>query len=205
MVGVTIADTPKFYKMAQLAAQSVEKHANIPTHIITQGKASASWLWKFELWDMFPNDTVFFFDADTIMVKDVDLTPFDNQTKFIAVKDQYITEHSDLTTCNLDANIYFNSGVMFFNQQHKEIANWVQTKRKIRPLITGFFDQSYFNKAVQELAIPLRLIATCWNYMRYDPLTAPKNVIIGHYTFHNNTQGQRKRDSVLQWLLQNHN
>lgn len=200
MVGVTIANNDKFYEMAKIAANSVAKHAKIPTLILTNGKSYSFWLWKFELFDLFPNETVFYFDSDTVLLKDVDLKQFNDQEEFIAVQDQYIVGHSDLQNNNLEHSSYFNSGVMFFNHRHKEIATWVENKRITRPINTTFYGQTYWNLAVKELNIPLKLLPSKWNYLRYHPDTSPTDVIIGHYTFHNNNEGQKNRLLTLNRL-----
>lgn len=182
MVGVTIAHGGVYFNMAQAAAASVAKYAAIPVFIITAGKDKIAKWWKHELFEYFPNQTIFYFDADTLMLKPADLLQFDDKVEFIAVNDQYIDMHTDVKALNLESSTYFNSGIMIFNQRHKQIASWIDNRRIYNPLNTKFIDQDYWNMAVKELNIPLQLIDKNWNYLRYHPRHAPESVIIGHYT-----------------------
>ncbi len=200
MIGVTVANNSYYFGMAQAAAKSVAKYANIPTLILTNGKDKHPKWWKHELFEYFPNQTIFYFDADTVMLQQVDLSQFEDQEEFIAVHDQHIEGHEDLKFNNFDAKLYFNTGVMIFNQRHKEITNWINDKKLNSPLKTGFVDQTYWNRAVKELKIPMRLLDAKWNTLRYQPRMR-KDIIIGHYSYHDNREGQRQRISVQRQVL----
>lgn len=170
MIGVTIC-SPEFSELARIAADKFTKHTGLASVVLLtqQGK---NYIAKFELHTMFNGQTVVYFDADLWFINDCDLSGFDDQDRFLAVKDAgvYEDDHFPKHDCNvldLDIDSYFNAGFFIWNDRHKEVfESAAQIYEARKNYLKDFGEQSCLNAAVQSMS-KVGLISNSFNYIPF--------------------------------------
>ena len=120
MIGVTIGVGKAYFRMAELAAESVRQFTGLPVEVIahTPGEEHPA-KYKLKLLEQFPG-TVFYFDADTRMVGPwPGLLEYDNSPKFVAsLHDPSKAKDRDARHYKIDPRRWFYSGLWIANREH---------------------------------------------------------------------------------------
>ena len=85
VIGITVCNKP-YEALAHQAAASFRKYTGAPALILTTDDP-ASYDWKYALPEIAGDRVFCFFDADTLVIKPLDLDPFRNINGIAAVRD----------------------------------------------------------------------------------------------------------------------
>lgn len=85
VIGITVCNKP-YEALAHQAAASFRKYTGAPALILTTDDP-ASYDWKYALPEIAGDRVFCFFDADTLVIKPLDLSPFRNINGIAAVRD----------------------------------------------------------------------------------------------------------------------
>jgi hypothetical protein len=189
ILGVTIA-SPEYRDMAVKAVESFQRMTGHNALAYFDNKPKNYGV-KLQLNRLVPgqNQTLVFFDADTLWVKPVDLRPFTNRPEFLAVPDVAFRNPSDVDfpvrDCKvhgMDPKKYFNSGVFIFNDSHAPVFDRAREIFKTKTF-ADFGEQSALNYAVQETECPLRFLPEGFNFLpvsRKGVFDWPSDVYVVH-------------------------
>ncbi len=179
MLGITIAIGNSYKRMAARATASFAKNAGLETRILTpQTSLRDKRMTKLDLFDLVPEDTFIFFDADTLMIRQEDLS-FGFVDGFGACENMEIGAVTrECIKYKLDRALYFNSGVMFLDRERH--AKFFDEARALDISMPRHGDQTHLNIAAQRSGIRIELFADRYNYIWTGQDDIPDDTIIVH-------------------------
>lgn len=175
VIGITVAN-PLYMKLAQAAAASFRKYTGSPAIILTTDDP-ASYDWKYTLPEIAGDRVFCFFDADTLFIKPVDLSPFRNINGIAAVRDA--SRHAVDSFCLPDAvaldfppENYCNTGLFFANarqpavRQAFDLARLLMTEHRagVGPVLKDVTEQSILNAAWDRSDVDMMYLPPAWNF-----------------------------------------
>lgn len=161
MIAVTIAVGPKYEAAAALAVHSCREATGLNPFTIRNCGACPPAKLKLRLLEMFPRESVLYFDADARFLRPWDPRQYEGSPAVVAVLDwPSAARNADCAAFNLDARSYFASGFWIANAKH-HAATWAEA-RKIAfatDYRTAFkYEQTALNAAVQRGDVPVRFL-----------------------------------------------
>jgi len=182
MLAITIADSVAYRRMAELAAASVRDHTGLETRIVEPAAGVPAAVAKLLLLQDWPDQTIVYFDADTRLVADWDLRPFDQRPYFAAVPDLLSDAlTADCKRFKLDPVRYVNSGVWIANQRHAAAFAWAYQFATDKSYRTSFgWEQSALNAALQRHQIPLHFLDRRYNWICRQDNPPPPDAVLLH-------------------------
>jgi hypothetical protein len=179
VVGVTIATGTRYLQYAIRAARSVQEKAGLPTCILGAnfGDVSPTAL-RLRLFEYFTG-TVFYFDADTILLQPFDVTKYANSSQFVCVHDRVSPGiREDCLSHNLKESEYFNAGIFIANKRHHEAmfaeavnCQEIKSRRGVHTIL---------NLAAKRHGTPMTLLADRFNYVAAGKRGCPADTVIAH-------------------------
>lgn len=122
--------------------------------------------------DAFSGKSVVFFDADYWLLRHVDFGAYLNSPDFIGVRDhgtqlQGCFPREDCLKFGLDSAAYVNTGFFIFNADaHREL--WPLARELMaRADMADHGEQSYLNRAIQQLGIPQTMLPVKFNFWKF--------------------------------------
>jgi lipopolysaccharide biosynthesis glycosyltransferase len=182
MIGVTIGVGERFEGLARLAAASVEKHTGLSTRVLTEAQDDPCFL-KLKMFDLVDEDDIFYFDADTRMLRPWCVTDCAGQEEFLAVADlPSFFVKLECHQCGLPDEGYFNTGMMILNRRHHQrVMAEAEAIFQAEPFRTFYHEQTYINLACHRLGAGVRLLPEAYNYIGYGTIRgAPADVVLAH-------------------------
>ncbi len=174
MVGVTIGVGDWWREAATLGAARAKHYLGIDTIILTEdhmqrfGVAHPWWL-KTIVFDLVPNDTVLYFDADLIWSDHWDLSPYEFRPELCCARDlchaPWIAGEAD--KIDIHPRDYFNAGLFIANAEHH--LAWMQMTMRLaidkRTASFSWFDQSLMNLARASSQTPVHFLPQRFNFI----------------------------------------
>lgn len=195
MIGVTIGYGQYYQMIARWAMDEVEKYTGLKTFCISSYNNPIDLndkykipLVKFDIFDIVKDDDIFFFDADTIIVRDWDVQSLAGPSlKAVAdIETNAINRDIFLNAPGMDATKYINTGMMILNRQsHKHIFEYAKKIYETRPFhYTCCYEQTYLNLAIHELGVELDLLDSKYNYVGFaflpGRIEGPDDMVLAH-------------------------
>ena len=175
MIGVTLAIGGGYQYYAELAMESVTKHTGLDCVCISEPKREVEqWALphlKFDLFDYVEDDDIFFFDADTRMVRDWEVQALAGEKMGVVADFPYseILKDREQNVPEIPEGEYFNTGMMILNRQaHEPVLRRAREIQENTPFEwTCCYDQSYINKAAHEMRAPLLILPEIYNFVGF--------------------------------------
>ena len=175
-IAVTIGIRGVYPYLAQRAAESCVWSTSLPTFIVARyalerfpSCVKGNRL-KFHLFDLFPEaTTILYFDADTLFLKQWDVSSYAATESFICVRDQenkWSSADSEATGVPLSS--YFNSGFFIASRKTHQPMFELANRLYQNNFPTTLIDQGYLNRARYDLAIPIELLPQQYNSVAYE-------------------------------------
>jgi len=176
MIGVTIGTGEYYTKLAQHAAQAIEKMTGVKTIILGDEHLASSGLpyshhLKLRIFDLVDHDQVMFFDSDMVCLKPWNPPRFAKTDAVVAVAERL---HPMVIRACKDWDIpiqeYFNAGLMIFNRKsHQE---WLrETERFVtaNPGVPSYdpYDQTPLNITRHRMGLKLELLDRRYNWVGF--------------------------------------
>lgn len=175
MRGLTIG-VGNYRDMAERAAESVALYAGIAVDVITecpQGiHPSAYRLWLIDDY----SEPVFWFDADTLMIAEWDLSAVAGPFSAMLDRPGY-GQDAECHRWGVDARRYFNAGVMVIHPEAFPAMRLARNIVKAPAYQSAFIEQTAINVAIQWLGIEVNYLEKRFNHFASDPLP-PDTVLI---------------------------
>lgn len=187
MIAVTIGVGEKYGLLAALAADSCRKRTGLEVHILGPEAVQHHGLQKphhlkFRLFKEFPEaETILYFDADTIFLKDFDPRAYANLPEFVCAHDLWDRGWviQDARRVGIPPTDYFNSGFFILNRTHHQ--KMLETAEcLLKTIKSPFKDQTVLNAARVQLAVPVRWLGKEFNYLSFQDSKEPERVVVGH-------------------------
>jgi len=194
ILGVTIGYGKRYFEYAEMAAESVRRHTGINTFILTENEIDnhpilrnanikdRPYMAQIQLFDFF-DGTIFYFDADTYMLKDWDLSEYYEREEIVAVKDLKRSCKHDCEAFGLDIDKYINIGMFIATKRyHSKICCMSMVFSGIRKILpeSYFREQTFFNMACQKTNCPILFLDDKYNYIAYGIRGTPNDVVVAH-------------------------
>lgn len=174
VIGITIANPP-YLKLAEQAAASFRKYTGAPALILTTDDASYDW--KYTLSEIAGDRVFCFFDADTLFIRPVDLSPFRNINGIAAVKDasrQALDSFClhDALALDFPPENYCNTGLFFANPRVPAVREAFDLARRLMvehragngPVLQDVTEQSLLNAAWNRAGADMIYLDDAWNF-----------------------------------------
>lgn len=187
MIAVTIGVGEKYELLAALAADSCRRRTGLQVHILGPEAVQRHGLQKphhlkFRMFKEFPEaETILYFDADTIFLKDFDPHAYVNQPEFICVHDLWDRGWiiQDARRVGIPPTEYFNSGLFILNRTHHQ--KLLETAEHLLQVIhSPFKDQTVLNAARVRLGVPVRWLGKEFNHLSFPDSKESERAVIGH-------------------------
>ena len=187
MIAVTIGGGTKYAALARLAAASCRKHTGLPVRILgatalrRQGVRKPHHL-KFRLFEECPDaDTLLYFDADMVFLKDASFREYADRPEFVCCRDLAGADHirDDAAFIGIPPADYFNSGLFILNRAHHN--GMLKAAEELAdPLERRLHEQTAFNAARARLGVPLLFLGREFNFLEFEQLETDEPVVVGH-------------------------
>lgn len=209
MIAVTVAVGEKYGLMAGLAAESCRRRTGLEVRILgddamrRQQVAKPHYL-KFRLFEECPDaENILYFDADTVFLRDFEPRAFVDKSDFVCVQDRgnMDTVSKDAKRIGISADEYFNSGFFIANRTHHH-AMLKMAEDLTSSIVSGLFDQTHLNAARIRMNIPALFLGREYNWLRFESLERPTQVVIGHIFKFGNRPDETIRRYYQFWARQ---
>lgn len=174
VIGITIA-TPGYFDLAQTAAASFRKYARAPALVLTTDEAGYDW--KYTLPEIAGDRVFCFFDADTLVIKPLDLSPFRNINGIAAVRDasrQAVDSFClpDALALDFPPERYCNTGFFIANPRVPavraafDLARLLMAEHRagIGPVLKDVTEQSLLCAAWHRAGVDMTFLGDDWNF-----------------------------------------
>lgn len=174
MIAVTVV-TPSYRHLEKDAVKRFKKHSGLPVKVVRCADKDG-FMTKLELDRFCGRNRIVFFDVDYWLLRRVSFEKWDASTWFAvhdsAVFNPHAFPHTDCEQFGMDKMRYFNSGFFVCNLALQSHRNVFQTARRLQSRVsrgslavpTDKTDQFFFNKAAQDICVPLHLVPLKFNY-----------------------------------------
>lgn len=175
IIGITVCNKP-YEALAHQAAASFRKYTGAPALILTTDDP-ASYDWKYALPEIAGDRVFCFFDADTLVIKPLDLSPFRNINGIAAVRDasrQALDSFClpDALALDFPPDRYCNTGLFIANPRVPavraafDLARLLMAEHKagIGPALKDLTEQSIFNAAWHRAGVDMMYLDDSWNF-----------------------------------------
>lgn len=181
MIGVTIGVGPWWESIARRNCLRAQHYLGIETIVLTEqhmrryGVSNPQWL-KSVILDLFPSDTVLYFDADLVWTDYWDVSELVNRPELICVRELVNgpTIVGEAVKLEFEPREYFNSGLMIVNTAHHR--EWMQLTMRLsihpRALSMVWHEQTCLNWARAKLQVPTHFLPARYNFICQPPLTS---------------------------------
>lgn len=159
MIAVTIAVGTAYQQMAKLAVESCKKNVGLVPIVISETPCKPAW-YKLRLLDLFPGETILYFDADARFLRPWDVSVFEDTPWPVVVQDWPSTaRNEDCGRYKIDRDRYFASGLWIANWRHRVIWRAAREIGEKPDYRTQFkYEQTALNTACQRTEIPLTFL-----------------------------------------------
>jgi hypothetical protein len=179
MLAVTIGAGPRYAAEAETAAATVRWSTGLDTVVLTAtpGEPIPAF-YKLRLLDMFPGESILYFDADTRFLRKWDVARHDGSPAFRAVLDWPSAAcRGDCRTFSLDASRYVNTGIWIASPHHAAAFRLAGEICHAADYSTRFqYEQTALNAALQRLGIPMIFMDR-----RYNAICSPRRLRSGEF------------------------
>lgn len=175
VIGITVCNKP-YEALAHQAAASFRKYTGAPALILTTDDP-ASYDWKYALPEIAGDRVFCFFDADTLFIKPLDLTPFRNINGIAAVRDasrQALDSFClpDALALDFPPENYCNTGFLIANPRVPavraafDLARLLMAEHRagIGPVLKDVTEQSLLNAAWHLAGVDMTFLGDDWNF-----------------------------------------
>jgi hypothetical protein len=193
MLAVTIAVGGMWEKLAELAAASVRARTGLSTRVLGAvemsrfGKRVPQHL-KFKLFEACPDvETILYFDADTLFLRNWDPRVFAGRSEMVCVRDEPPTHDAqawkrllaEAKKAGLPVEDYFNSGLLILHRAHHS-ALLARAEQEAAEFCSVFHDQTYLNRARRVLGVSALWLPGEYNRIGRNFSAEGSPVVIGH-------------------------
>jgi hypothetical protein len=175
VIGITVCNKP-YEALAHQAAASFRKYTGAPAIILTTDDP-ASYDWKYALPEIAGDRVFCFFDADTLVIKPLDLAPFRNIAGVAAVRDasrQALDSFClpDALALDFPPDRYCNTGFFFANARQPAVRAAFDLARRlmaesragIGPVLKDVTEQSLLNAAWYRTGVDMMFLPDGLNF-----------------------------------------
>jgi lipopolysaccharide biosynthesis glycosyltransferase len=179
MIGATLI-TPAYAEIGLEAVKRFKRHTGIDVVILWRDDGPDAFAAKLDIPLTIRDQTVVFFDSDWWMIRDCDLSEFQNRHEFFAVPDLGIHDPSafcspDSKTLNIDQSFYFNSGFWIANFRYPSQGLAFAKARQLyqdhrNGVIKGIYDfgeQSVLNAGIQRAECDISFLESNYNFIHW--------------------------------------
>lgn len=156
MIAITIAVGAKYEAAAKLAVDSCERMTGLRAFTLRNTGACPPAKFKLRLLEMFPLQTIFYFDADARFLRPWDPRQYEDSSSVVTVLDwPSAARNDDCTTFGINPSRYFASGFWIANARHHAAA-WAEARKIAHApdYRTAFkYEQTALNTAVQRAGL----------------------------------------------------
>ncbi len=167
----------EYARLTRTTAKAFTDRTGLPVKVLGDREYEESGLdyphrLKFRMFDLVDATSILYVDADILYINDWDpmeLIARNGVENFQAVRDWWFTKHigRECERFNIPPDEYFNSGWMYLTRQHRHMLERAEYLSK--EMDSTYKDQTYLNKAVQQLEIPRVWADRRCNWIRYNP------------------------------------
>lgn len=177
MIAVTIAVGDEYQALARLAVESCRRCTGLDPIVITDTEGVLPAFYKLRLLDIFPGETVFYFDADARFLRPWDVHEFANHPYPIAVLDwPSEARRIDCERYGLEQYRYFASGFWIANDAHSGVWRAAAKIAFSESYQTAFkYEQTALNTAVQHAALPITILDRRFFWVPIHERAAPQS------------------------------
>jgi hypothetical protein len=188
VIAVTIGIGEVYEHLADLAGRSCSRHTGLPVYTIGQEavdryKSSRPDLLKFEIFEEFATaDTILYFDANAIFIREFDVLKFVNVPAIVCIKDLWDMPWviGEARALRIKPQEYFHGGILILNRVwHKPMLEYAKKLVK-KWLPAEWAGQNAINGARAEMGVPVHFLSKAYNYLRFEDTSFPEKVTIGH-------------------------
>lgn len=158
MIAITIAVGAKYEAAAKLAVESCEKMTGLRAFTLRNTGACPPAKFKLRLLELFPLQTILYFDADARFLRSWDPRQYEDSSSVVTVLDwPSAARNDDCTTFGINPSRYFASGFWIANARHHAAA-WAEARKIAHDpdYRTSFkYEQTALNTAVQLAGLPV--------------------------------------------------
>ncbi len=177
VIGITVCNKP-YEALAHAAAASFRKYTGAPALILTTDDP-ASYDWKYALPEIAGDRVFCFFDADTLVIKPLDLAPFRNIAGIAAVRDasrQALDSFClpDALALDFPPDRYCNTGFFFANARQPAVRAAFDLARRLMaesragvegfPVLKDVTEQSILVAAWHRAGVEMTYLDDTWNW-----------------------------------------
>ena len=158
MIAVTIGVGDKYREMAELAAASVRRHTGLQPVIITETPGEpVPARWKLRLLDLYPDQTVLYFDGDARLLRPWNVAVFEGTPWPVVCQDWSSgARTADCKAFRIDPDRYFASGFWIAGPAQRDTWRRALIIATDPGYTTAFkYEQSALNTACQRMGSPL--------------------------------------------------
>jgi len=179
MLAVTIGVGHRYAVEAEEAAETARWSTGLETIVLTAtpGELTPAF-YKLQLLDMFPGETILYFDADTRFLRRWDAGRHSDSPAFRAVLDWPSgARNGDCEAFGLDRSRYINSGLWIASPHHVEAFRLADQICHADDYSTQFqYEQTALNSALQRLGVPMIFM-----HRRYNAICSPRRLRSGEF------------------------
>ena len=179
MLAVTIGVGHHYAAEAETASATVRWSTGLETVVLTATPGEpVPAFYKMRLLDMFPGETILYFDADTRFLRKWDVVRHDGSPAFRAVLDWPSTaRNTDCKAFALDASRYVNTGIWIASPHHAPVFRLADRICHASDYATEFqYEQTALNAALQRLGVPMIFLDR-----RYNAICSPRRLRSGEF------------------------
>lgn len=175
VIGITVCNKP-YEALAHQAAASFRKYTGAPALILTTDDPN-SYDWKYALPEIAGDRVFCFFDADTLLIRPLDLAPFRNIAGVAAVRDasrQALDSFClpDALALDFPPDRYCNTGLFIANARQPavraafDLARLLMAEHRvgIGPALKDVTEQSLLNAAWHRAGVDMTFLGDDWNF-----------------------------------------
>jgi lipopolysaccharide biosynthesis glycosyltransferase len=179
MLAVTIGVGPRYSAEAEIAAATARWSTGLETVVLTAtpGEPIPAF-YKLRLLEMFPGETILYFDADTRFLRRWDVAKHDGSPAFRAVLDwPSAARNEDCEAFGLDASRYVNTGIWIASPYHATAFHLASEICHATDYSTRFqYEQTALNAALERLGVPMIFVDR-----RYNAICSPRRLLSGEF------------------------
>lgn len=176
---VTIAVGPHYREAGQKAAESCRRYLGLDPAVITDTGDARPAVFKLRLLDLFPSETVLYFDADARFLRPWDVSGFADQPWPVAVLDwPSSARDADCGRYNIDPARYVASGFWIANRRHIGIWRKAFELATSPDYVTAFkYEQTALNVSLARSQTPITVLSRRYFWVPTRDRPAPASAV----------------------------
>lgn len=184
MIAVTIGVGKRCGEEAEAAAETVRWSTGLETIVLheTPGEPVPA-AYKLQLLDLWPGESVLYFDADTRFLQRWDVSRYEEPLFVAALDYPSGCRDGDCLEFGINPQRYINTGIWIAHPSHRPALQLAYQIFHDAGYYTRFrYEQTAFNAALQRLHVPLHLLPRRFNVI-CDPRRAaelPADTVVLH-------------------------